>query len=60
MVTKSPVEHLYSFEEIPLGERLRQIRFRIVASDKHFLDEDEIEKELASRRGELQGREGFK
>ncbi|BAY74762.1 hypothetical protein NIES25_11760 [Nostoc linckia NIES-25] len=41
----------------PLGERLQQIRTRIVASGKHLLDEDEIEKELASRRGGLQSRE---
>jgi hypothetical protein len=42
---------------LPLGERLRQIRARIVASGKHLLDEDELEKELASRRGGLQGRD---
>ncbi|TVP60725.1 MAG: DUF2281 domain-containing protein [Nodularia sp. (in: Bacteria)] len=47
-----------SVNKTPLGERLRQIRSRIVASGKHLLDEDEIEKELASRRGGLQGREG--
>ncbi|MDB9306638.1 MULTISPECIES: hypothetical protein [Cyanophyceae] len=46
-----------SVNKTPLGERLRQIRSRIVASGKHLLDEDEIEKELASRRGGLQGRE---
>lgn len=40
-----------------LGERLRSIRARIVANGKPLLDEDEIEKELASRRGGLQGRE---
>lgn len=37
-----------------LGESLQQIRTKIVASGKHLLDEDEIEKELASRRGGLQ------
>ncbi|HYW17838.1 MAG TPA: hypothetical protein VE956_00755 [Nodularia sp. (in: cyanobacteria)] len=47
-----------SVNKTPLGERLRQIRSIIVASGKHLLDEDEIEKELASRRGGLQGREG--
>ncbi|MEH2328068.1 hypothetical protein [Nostoc sp.] len=46
-----------SVNKIPLGERLQKIRTRIVASGKHLLDEDEIEKELASRRGGLQGRE---
>ncbi len=47
-----------SAKKTPLGERLRQIRSKIVASGKQLLDEDEIEKELASRRGGLQGREG--
>ncbi|MCC5617794.1 hypothetical protein LC605_22410 [Nostoc sp. CHAB 5836] len=46
-----------SANKIPLGERLQQIRTKIVASGKHLLDEDEIEKELASPRGGLQGRE---
>ncbi|WP_375514750.1 hypothetical protein [uncultured Nostoc sp.] len=46
-----------SANKIPLGEHLQQIRTNIVASGKHLLDEDEIEKELASRRGGLQGRE---
>ncbi|RUT07716.1 hypothetical protein DSM106972_019760 [Dulcicalothrix desertica PCC 7102] len=41
----------------PLGERLRKIREKIVASGKPLLDEDEIERELASRRGGLQSRE---
>jgi hypothetical protein len=41
----------------PLGERLRQIRSRIVAAGKPLLNEEEIEKELAIRRGGLQGRE---
>ena len=41
-----------------LGERLRSIRARIVVNGKPLLDEDEIQKELASRRrGGLQGRE---
>jgi hypothetical protein len=55
------VEFLFvktSANKTPLGERLRQIRSRIVASGKYLLDEDEIAKELASRRGGLQGREG--
>ncbi len=46
-----------SANQTPLGERLQRIRTRIVASGKHLLDEDEIEKELASRRGGLQSRE---
>lgn len=46
-----------SANKTPLGERLRQIRALIVAYGKHLLEEDEIEKELASRRGGLQGRE---
>ena len=46
-----------SAKKAPLGERLREIRSKIVASGKHLLDEEEIEKELASRRGGLQGRE---
>ncbi|QYX32221.1 hypothetical protein [Sphaerospermopsis torques-reginae] len=41
----------------PLGERLREIRSRIVASGKPLLNADEIEQELASRRGGIQGRE---
>ncbi|BDA73419.1 hypothetical protein CAL7716_075850 [Calothrix sp. PCC 7716] len=54
------VEFLYSKispSKPPLGERLREIRSRIVASGKTLLDEDGIEKELASRRGGIQGRE---
>ncbi|MEH2267379.1 MAG: hypothetical protein V7K68_02935 [Nostoc sp.] len=46
-----------SANKTPLGERLRQIRTKIVASGKNLLDEDEIEKELANRRGGLQDRE---
>ncbi|PHM05682.1 hypothetical protein CK516_39380 [Nostoc sp. 'Peltigera malacea cyanobiont' DB3992] len=46
-----------SANKIPFGERLQQIRTKIVTSGKNLLDEDEIEKELASRRGGLQGRE---
>jgi hypothetical protein len=46
-----------SANKTPLGERLREIRSRIVASGKHLLDEEEIATELASRRGGLQGRE---
>jgi hypothetical protein len=46
-----------SANKIPLRERLQKIRTKIVASGKHLLDEDEIEKELVSRRGGLQGRE---
>jgi hypothetical protein len=39
----------------PLGERLREIRSRIVVSGKPLLNADEIEKELADRRGGIQG-----
>ncbi|MHC0066738.1 hypothetical protein ACWATR_28125 [Nostoc sp. UIC 10890] len=46
-----------SANKTPLGERLWQIRTRIVASGKNLLNEDEIEKELANRRGGIQGRE---
>ncbi|MEH2291455.1 hypothetical protein [Nostoc sp.] len=46
-----------SANKIQLGERLQQISTNIVASGKHSLDEDEIEKEIASRRGGLQSRE---
>ena len=35
----------------PLGERLREIRYKIVTSGKPLLNVDEIEKELADRRG---------
>lgn len=45
-----------SAKKPPLGERLRKIREKIVASGKHLLNEDEIEKELASRRGGLHSR----
>ncbi len=37
-----------------LGQRLRQIRNKIVASGEPLLDREEIEKELVSRRGSLQ------
>ena len=46
-----------SANKTPLGERLRQIRARIVNSGKQLLDEDEIERELANRRGGLQSKE---
>jgi len=51
------VEFLYvknSVNKASLGERLRQIRSRIVASGEPLLSRDEIEKEIASRRGGLQ------
>ncbi|MEC4818007.1 MAG: hypothetical protein SAK29_32770 [Scytonema sp. PMC 1069.18] len=47
----------HSIDKTPLGKRLRQIREKIVTSGKLLLDEEEIAKELASRRGGLQGRE---
>jgi hypothetical protein len=43
-----------SAKKTPLGERLREIRSRIVASGEPLLSRDEIEKEIASRRGGLQ------
>ncbi|MDZ7964861.1 MAG: hypothetical protein RM368_07770 [Nostoc sp. DedSLP03] len=42
-----------SANKILLSERLQQIRTKIFAFGKHLLDENEIEKELASRRGGL-------
>jgi len=49
------IDYYNSVDKIPLGERLRQIREKIVASRKPLLDEEEIAKELANRRGGLQG-----
>ncbi|MBD2450695.1 DUF2281 domain-containing protein [Nostoc sp. FACHB-152] len=46
-----------SANKLPLGVRLRELRSKIVASGKPLLNKDEIEKELASRRGGLQGSE---
>ncbi len=43
-----------SANKAPLGERLRQLRSRIVADGEPLLTQDEIEKEIASRRGGLQ------
>lgn len=37
-----------------LGERLRSLRAKIVASGEPLLNQEEIEKEIASRRGGLQ------
>ncbi|BDA70662.1 conserved hypothetical protein [Calothrix sp. PCC 7716] len=37
-----------------LRQRLRQIRAEIVASGEHLLTREELEKEIASRRGGLQ------
>jgi len=37
-----------------LGKRLRQIRAEIVDSGEHLLTQDELEKEMADRRGGLQ------
>ncbi|MEM7555608.1 MAG: hypothetical protein AAF378_16210 [Cyanobacteria bacterium P01_A01_bin.84] len=54
------IEFLYvknSVKKGSLGERLREIREKIVASGKPLLDEEGIAKELASRRGGLQGRD---
>lgn len=49
--------HLKSATKVSLGNHLRQIRERIIASGKPLLDEEGIAKELASRRGGLQSRE---
>ncbi|XHR83512.1 MAG: DUF2281 domain-containing protein [Gloeotrichia echinulata GP01] len=43
-----------SANKTTLGESLRQIRSRIIASGEPLLNRDEIEKEIASRRGGLQ------
>ncbi|WP_343217808.1 hypothetical protein [Halotia branconii] len=43
-----------SANKTPLGERLRQIRSKIVADGEPLLSRDEIEKEIASLRGGLQ------
>lgn len=40
-----------------LGERLRQIRGRIVASGTPLLNREELEKEVASRRGGIENKE---
>jgi hypothetical protein len=51
------VEFLYvknSVNKASLGERLRQIRAKIVEAGEPLLTQDEIEKEIASRRGGLQ------
>jgi len=37
-----------------LGKRLRQIRAEIVSDGTHLLTQDELEKEIAKRRGGLQ------
>ncbi|AFZ55967.1 hypothetical protein H6G54_27645 [Anabaena cylindrica FACHB-243] len=50
------LEFLYfknSANKPPLAERLRKIQSRIVAFGKPLLNEEEIEKELASCRGGL-------
>ena len=54
------IEFLYvknSVNKASLGERLRSIREKIIACGKPLLDEEGIAKELASRRGGLQGRD---
>lgn len=43
-----------SANKAPLGERLRQLRSRIVADGEPLLTQDEIVKEIAIRRGGLQ------
>ncbi|WP_414561714.1 MULTISPECIES: DUF2281 domain-containing protein [unclassified Anabaena] len=43
-----------SVNKTPLGERLRQIRSKIIDSGEPLLSRDEIEKEIASRRGGVQ------
>ncbi|NJL64464.1 MAG: DUF2281 domain-containing protein [Methylacidiphilales bacterium] len=42
-----------SVNKASLGENLRQIRAKIVASGESLLTQNEIEKEIASRRGGL-------
>ncbi|RUS98596.1 hypothetical protein DSM106972_079820 [Dulcicalothrix desertica PCC 7102] len=54
------VEFLYlktSSSKPPLGERLRKLRAKIVASGEPLLTPEEIEKEVASRRGGFQDNE---
>ncbi|MFM9156505.1 MAG: hypothetical protein ACKOPK_00980 [Dolichospermum sp.] len=48
-----PMNHIMktTVKKPPLWERLREIRSKIVASGKPLLNADEIEKELADRRG---------
>ncbi|WP_036480025.1 DUF2281 domain-containing protein [Myxosarcina sp. GI1] len=41
-------------KQTELGQRLRQIRNKIIASGVPLLNREEIEKELVSRRGSLQ------
>jgi len=41
-------------EQTSLGEQLRQIRAKIVASGEPLLNREEIEKEVASRRGGIE------
>ena len=51
------VDFLYlktSPKKPPLGERLRQLRAKLVASGEPLLTPEEIEKEIASRRGGFQ------
>lgn len=40
-----------------LGKRLRQIRAEIISSGENLLTPDELEKEIANRRGGLQEKE---
>lgn len=50
-------EALELFPYIPktsLGKRLLEIRAKIIASGEHILDWEEIEKEVAERRGGLE------
>ncbi|PSB03771.1 hypothetical protein [Merismopedia glauca] len=51
------VEFLYlknSADRASLGKRLRQLRAEIVASGEPLLTRDEVEREIAHRRGGLQ------
>lgn len=40
-------------KQTELGQRLRQIRAKIVASDEPLLNQEEIEQEVINRRGKL-------
>ena len=50
--TDKSSESLSYLPKTSLGERLLAIREKIVASGETLLDRDEIEKEIAARRGE--------
>ena len=48
------IASLKQSKETELGQRLRQIRAKIIASGEPLLNREEIEKEVMNRRGGLQ------